>query len=235
MPQETPRIILLTGATRGLGRALVTEFAARGLCVWGCGRSADAVAELQRAHPAPHDWSVVDVSDAAAVEAWARRLLATGTAPDLLINNAALMNRPAATWEVPREEFDALVDVNLKGVANVIRAFVPAMVARRRGVIVNFSSGWGRSVSGEVAPYCMSKWGIEGLSKAMAEEVPSGMAVIPLNPGVIDTAMLRTCWGEAAGNYVTPERWARAAAPFLLGLRAKDNGRSLTVPGVPVD
>jgi NAD(P)-dependent dehydrogenase (short-subunit alcohol dehydrogenase family) len=229
------RTILLTGATRGLGRALVAEFAARGHTIWGCGRSDKGIGDLRKQIPGPHDWSLVDVADAAAVDAWAQRLLASGVVPDLLINNAALMNHPAATWDVPRREFDALVDVNLKGVANVIRAFVPAMVARKRGVIVNLSSGWGRSVSPEVAPYCMSKWAMEGLSKAMAEEVPSGMAVIPLNPGVIDTDMLRTCWGEAAGNYVAPAQWARAAAPFLLGLGPKDNGRSLTVPGVPVD
>jgi NAD(P)-dependent dehydrogenase (short-subunit alcohol dehydrogenase family) len=141
------------------------------------------------------------------------------------------MNPPAATWEVPRTDFDALVDVNIKGVANVLRAFMPAMVERKRGVIVNLSSGWGRSVSPEVGPYCMSKWAMEGLSKAMAEEVPAGMAVIPLNPGVIDTDMLRLCWGESAAHYAPPEHWARAAAPFLLRLGPRDNGRSLTVPG----
>jgi hypothetical protein len=58
---------------------------------------------------------------------------------------------------------------------------------------------------------------------------------VPLNPGVIDTDMLRICFGASAGNYAGPERWARAAAPFLLGLGPKDNGRSLTVPGVDVD
>lgn len=229
------RTILLTGATRGLGRALVPELAARGHTIWGCGRSAAHIQALQREFPAPHVWTQVDVADAAAVDNWARPLVAGGSAPDLLLNCAAIMNHPAPTWAVPRAEFDALVDVNIKGVANVIRAFMPAMLARRRGVIVNFSSGWGRSVSAEVAPYCLSKWAMEGLSKAMAEEIPAGMAVVPLNPGVIDTDMLRTCWGEAAGHYTGPEAWARAAAPFLLGLGPKDNGRSLTVPGVAID
>ena len=230
MPSAT-RTILLTGATRGLGRALVTAFAEGGHTIWGCGRSASHIKELQRAFPAPHDWSVVDVATADAVDAWAKRLLGSGAVPDLLINNAALMNPPVATWEVTREDFDALVDVNIKGVANVLRAFMPAMVARKRGVIVNLSSGWGRSVSPEVGPYCMSKWAMEGLSKAMAGEVPSGLAVVPLNPGVIDTDMLRICWGESAGHYITPDRWARAAAPFLLRLGPRDNGKSLTVPG----
>lgn len=177
----------------------------------------------------------MDVASDGAVSAWAGALLSDGAAPDLLINNAAIMTPPAPLWRVAGPDFDALVDVNIKGVANVIRAFAPAMVGRRRGVIVNLSSGWGRSVSAEVAPYCASKWAIEGLSKAMAEEVPAGMAVVPLNPGVIDTEMLRTCFGSSAGNYAGPAAWARKAAPFILAIGPKDNGRSLSVPGVAVD
>src|SRR5205823_14154043 len=114
------------------------------------------------------------------------KILAAGPV-DLLLNNAALINRSAVFWKVPVEEFDRLVDVNIKGVANVLRHFVPAMVARRRGVIVNFSSGWGRSVSPEEAPYCATKWAIEGLTLALAHELPRGVAALPLNPGVIDT------------------------------------------------
>ena len=64
------------------------------------------------------------------------------------------------------------MDVNVKGVANVIRAFVPAMVAKKRGVIVNLSSGWGRSTAAEVAPYCATKYAIEGLTLSLAQELP---------------------------------------------------------------
>ncbi|MGH8017126.1 MAG: SDR family oxidoreductase [Opitutaceae bacterium] len=233
--RNDPRIIVMTGVTRGLGRALLGEFAEAGHVVWGCGRSVAAIRQLQHEFGAPHEFAAVDVAGAAAVEAWAKQLLASGKTPDLLVNNAALMNSLAPAWEVPAAEFDALVDVNIKGVANVIRAFVPAMVRRASGVIVNFSSGWGRSVSAEVAPYCTTKWAIEGLSKAMAGEVPAGMAVVPLNPGVIDTGMLRKCWGDSAGHYGGPERWARAAAPYLLSLGPKHNGRSVTVPGIAED
>jgi NAD(P)-dependent dehydrogenase (short-subunit alcohol dehydrogenase family) len=150
-------------------------------------------------------------------------------APDLLINNAAVMNRPAPLWAVPADDFDRLIDVNIKGVANAIRAFVPSMVARKAGVIVNLSSGWGRSTSREVAPYCASKFAIEGLTKSLAQELPAGMAAVPLNPGVIDTDMLRSAWGAEAGGYPSADRWAETAAPFLLKLGAKDNGKSLTV------
>jgi NAD(P)-dependent dehydrogenase (short-subunit alcohol dehydrogenase family) len=153
-------------------------------------------------------------------------------APDLLINNAGLIHTPAALWEVPADEFAKVVAVNLIGVNNVLRAFVPAMVARRSGVIVNLSSGWGRSVSPGVAPYCATKWAIEGLTKALAEDLPEGMAAVPLNPGVIDTAMLRQAWADGAAGYPKAERWAETAAPFILGLGPADNGQSLTVPEV---
>jgi NAD(P)-dependent dehydrogenase (short-subunit alcohol dehydrogenase family) len=103
------------------------------------------------------------------------------------------------------------------------------MVARKAGVIVNLSSGWGRSTSREVAPYCASKFAIEGLTKSLAQELPAGMAAVPLNPGVIDTDMLRSAWGAEAGGYPSADRWAETAAPFLLKLGAKDNGKSLTV------
>lgn len=223
--------IIITGVSRGLGRALVDEFVALGHTVIGCARGSEGVFDLRMKYGAPHSFDVVDVSNPTKVGMWGARVLGFGEVPDLLINNAAVMNNPAPLWEVPSEEFANLVNVNVTGVANVIREFVPAMVAQKKGVIVNLSSGWGRSVSAEVAPYCASKWAIEGLTKALAEELPKGMAAIPLNPGVIDTDMLRQAWSDGAANYPKAEAWAKIAAPFILKLGAKDNGKSLTVPG----
>jgi NAD(P)-dependent dehydrogenase (short-subunit alcohol dehydrogenase family) len=145
------------------------------------------------------------------------------------------MHKPAPLWQVPAPEFSKLIDVNVKGVANVIRAFVPAMIEAGHGVIVNLSSGWGRSASPEVAPYCASKWAIEGLTKSLAQELPAGMAAVPLNPGVINTDMLQKCFGPSASHYPTAQEWAEQAAPFILGLGPKDNGQSLNVPRVPLD
>ena len=223
------KTIVITGVSRGLGRALVREFIERGHTVLGCARGAAAIRELARLHNASHDFAVVDVADDAGVQAWAARLIALHGAPDLLINNAALINRSAPLWQVPAAEFDRVVDVNVKGVVNVIRHFVPAMLARCRGVIVNFSSGWGRSTNAEVAPYCATKWAIEGLTQALAQELPAGMAAIPLNPGIIDTDMLRSCFGGAAESYPAPDEWARRAALFLLRLSARDKDRKSVV------
>ena len=224
------KTILITGATRGLGRAMTDEFIRLGHTVVGCGRSEKEITALRKEFPRPNHFSRVDVASDEQVADWAENILASLGAPDLLLNNAGLINRKAPLWKIDAIEFSQVVDVNLKGTANVIRNFVPAMVARRTGVIVNFSSGWGRSVSAEVAPYCATKWAIEGLTQALAQELPPGMAAVPLNPGIIDTDMLRSCFGGSASGYPSPTEWAKIAVPFLLELGPAENGSSQTVP-----
>ncbi len=225
------KIILITGATRGLGRAMTGEFIRLGHVVLGCGRSEKEIAQLQGQFPRPNDFAVVDTADDAQVAGWAKRILESHAPPDLLLNNAALMNRPAPLWEISAPEFSAVIDVNLKGVANVIRHFAPAMVRRGRGVIVNFSSGWGRSADAEVAPYCATKWAVEGLTQSLAQELPPGLAAVAFNPGIINTDMLRTCWPSGAANYPPPAEWAKSTVPFLLKISSADNGKPLTAPG----
>lgn len=229
-PASRRQCVVITGVSKGLGRAMAEEFLSRGHQVIGCGRNASALAALQDRAAAPHRFAVVDVTDDRAVAAWAKVVLAEFGTPDLLINNAAVVNRSTPLWQVSARDFDVVIDTNIKGVANVIRHFVPAMVAARSGVIVNFSSGWGRSTAAEVAPYCATKWAIEGLTQALAQELPRGMAAVPLNPGIIDTDMLRESFGSAAAAYPSPAEWAGRAVPFLLKLGAADNGRPLTVP-----
>jgi NAD(P)-dependent dehydrogenase (short-subunit alcohol dehydrogenase family) len=224
------RRIVLTGASRGLGRAMAEGFAAAGHQVIGCARSRRAVADLEKALGPRHHFSAVDVSDDAAVARWAKGVLAEFGPPDLLVNNAALINANAVLWEVPAKEFAEVMRVNVEGAVNVIRHFLPAMIQAGRGVVVNFSSGWGRSTSPEVAPYCASKYAIEGLTAALAQELQRPLAAVALNPGIIDTDMLRSCFGGSAGNFPSPEKWARKAVPFLLSLDGKSNGKSLDVP-----
>ncbi|HIK19042.1 MAG TPA: SDR family NAD(P)-dependent oxidoreductase [Leptolyngbyaceae cyanobacterium M33_DOE_097] len=221
--------IVITGVSRGLGLAMAQGFIAQGHTVFGCVRSPETASELQQRFGQPHHFAVVDVTDEASVQAWAAEVLAIGV-PNLLINNAGVINQLAPLWEVPAEEFNRVIDVNVKGVVHVIRHFLPAMIARNSGIVVNFSSGWGRSTSPEVAPYCASKWAIEGLTRSLAEELPAGMAAIPLNPGIIHTDMLDICFGEEAASYTSVTDWAKAAVPFLLKLTPADNGMPMTVP-----
>ncbi|MGE0488969.1 MAG: SDR family oxidoreductase [Vulcanimicrobiota bacterium] len=212
--------VVITGASRGLGRAMATEFARRGHTVRVCARSA--------IEP-PLMGVQVDVSQPEQVQDWAARVLSEVGPPDLLINNAGVINRNAPLWEVSPSEFELLLKVNLAGIHNCVRAFVPAMLEAGRGVVVNFSSTWGRSVSPEVAPYCATKWGVEGLTRALAAELPGGLAAVAFNPGVIDTDMLRSCFGGSAGSFPGPDAWAAGAVDLLLGLGPADSGKSLAV------
>lgn len=229
MPNASKKIVVVTGTTRGLGRAMVVRLTEAGHTVLGCGRDKAQIAGLATQLGKPHDFSVVDVSHDAEVAQWAARLVKHYGPPDLLLNNAALVNRNAPLWKVPADEFQEVVNVNIVGVANCIRHFVPAMIARRSGVIVNFSSGWGRSTASEVAPYCATKWAIEGLTQALAQELPRGMAAVPLNPGIINTDMLQSCFGGSASHYPDADDWSRTAVPFILKLGPKDNGQPLSV------
>lgn len=197
-------------------------FLARGHRVFGCSRSGQ---------PDRDDFFACDVSDDRSVKAFAAAVMESSGPPDLLVNNAALINRNAALWEVDDEEFSRIVDVNIRGTVNLIRHFVPGMIRAGSGVVVNFSSYWGRSVSAEVTPYCTTKWAIEGLSRGLALELPAGMASVALNPGVIHTDMLESCFGEGAASHISPVDWAEMAVPFIESLDASNNGESLTVPG----
>jgi NAD(P)-dependent dehydrogenase (short-subunit alcohol dehydrogenase family) len=221
--------ILLTGATRGLGRELALGFAASGWAVSGCGTSAHALDALATDLGDPHIVRDCDVTDPAAVERFTDEAVARHGPPDLLVANAAIIHRPAPLWQIPPEDFAQLTAINLNGVHHLIRATLPAMIQRGTGIVVAMSSGWGRSTSPQVAPYCCSKWGIEGLMQALAQELPSGLAAVALNPGVIQTDMLHTCLGDEAQGYPDAPTWARRAVPYLQSLQPGQNGRSLTV------
>jgi NAD(P)-dependent dehydrogenase (short-subunit alcohol dehydrogenase family) len=224
------KLIVITGVSRGLGQAMTEGFIQLGHTVLGCARSEAAVEKLKQQFGSPHDFTALDVANEEQVKTWTKRLLSDYGSPDLLINNAAMINELAPLWEIPSEDFSRLIDVNIKGVANVIRHFVPAMIEKGSGIIVNLSSGWGRSTSPQVSSYCASKWAIEGMTRSLAQELPNGMAAIPLSPGIIHTDMLEICYGEDAANYTSIKDWVEKAVPFLLQLSPSDNGMPLTVP-----
>jgi NAD(P)-dependent dehydrogenase (short-subunit alcohol dehydrogenase family) len=225
------KIVVITGVTRGLGLAMAEEFARLGHTIVGCGRTEKEISQLRAELGKPHDFAVVDVAADKEVKNWAAEILRSQGAPSLLLNNAAIINKNAQLWNVGADEFSQVMDVNVKGTVSVIRHFLPAMIKAGEGVVVNFSSGWGRSTDAEVAPYCASKWAIEGLTQSLSQELPSGMAAVALNPGIINTDMLRSCFGGSASSYPSPERWAKTAVPFLLKLGPDDNGKQLTAPG----
>lgn len=199
---------MVTGNSRGLGQALSHELLQRGHRVAGCSRSRG-----------------VDVSDFAQVSAWA----ATVGVPDVLINNAAVTTRPDPIWQQDPAEFQRALQVNVAGVQHVLRAFLPAMIERGSGIVVNVSSDWGRGAAPLVGPYCASKAAVEMLTACLAQELPPGMAAVTLDPGTWDTDMLRFTFGEGAAEYPQAHLFASPCADLLLSLGPEHNGQKLTL------
>ena len=229
--KEISKSVIITGVTQGLGRAMVDRFHELGWNIYGCGRSKDKIEELKKQYSKIHDFQVIDVSDSQQVNNWANYILNRHTAPDMIINNASIVNQNAQLWKITAQEFENVMNVNVNGVVNVIRAFVPAMVARKEGIIINMSSSWGREGEAELAPYCASKFAIEGITKSMALELPHGMAVVALDPGgSISTPMLKSCAPQYINESPTPETWSHKAIEYILNITIDKNGDSLTCP-----
>ena len=210
---------LVTGSTRGIGRALVEMLARAGARVLVNGRKEaevrDAVAAL-RALGAEAVGVAGDVGRDADAQRIAEEAFRAFGELDVLVNNAAILTPRARVVDKPPETWSEVLRVNVIGTANLIRHALPRMERRGRGVIVNLSSGWGRSAEGWVAPYCASKFAVEALTQSVADESRAGVIVFALNPGVIRTEMLGTAFDEDVSGYPAPQdldgRWTELFA-----------------------
>ena len=205
---------------------MALEFASRGWRIAGGARDTQALVELESTLPTEHLLQSMDVTKPEEVDAFAQAVEDTLGTPDLLVNNAGLINRNSPLTKVSAEEFSSVLAVNLGGIHNMIRAFVPRMEKVGRGIIANFSSYWGQSTAPDVGPYCATKWGVEGLTRSLAQELPQGLAAVAFNPGVINTEMLRSTFGEQAKSYPLPQEWAVDAVTRLENLSLQDNGNT---------
>lgn len=236
---DEKRVVVITGATKGIGSALVGEFARCGWKVAGCGRSAKQVQELQNRYGDEHLFSVVNIKDDAAVAKWAEEVKEKLGVPFILINNAGMINESKVLWKVSSDEFADVMDTNVIGTVNMLRHFVPLMLQKEEGIIVNVSSGWGMKGMvtfspdcegwGSFAPYCASKFAIEGLTQSLSQELPQGIVAITLAPGTSDTAMLNKALPEEAGKYPTAEERAKVIVPALLKIQQQDSGKHLSL------
>lgn len=224
------KTIVITGVSRGLGLALLTKFQALGHRVSGCCRQAERAQELNQQLDDQGLVKSLDVLDPKALALWAQETRDTLGPVDLVLNNAAFFNKRANLWETPAEDFERVMRVNVEGPFHVAKAFLPHMLERGQGVLVNYTSARGRNPAAEVAPYCASKAAVESMTLALAQELPEGLAAVAVNPGVVNTDMLGVSIGERKSEFWTPQEWADSAAPFLLGLGPENNGESLRVP-----
>jgi 3-oxoacyl-[acyl-carrier protein] reductase len=187
------RIAVVTGGGRGIGAAISTRLAQLGATVVICGRSADtlhATAGRLRAAGAQCETVRCDLTDRSSVEALARRVETTFRRTDILVNNAGVGTFSTPLHQLAPEDWETVLNTNLRGVYYAIRAFAPMMIAARRGDIVNISSLAGKNALPNGAAYAASKWGLNGLSYSVAEELRAfNIRVSVVCPGSTNTEL----------------------------------------------
>jgi serine 3-dehydrogenase len=188
----TGRTVLITGATAGIGEACARAFASLGARLAICGRREDRLSDLTKAltkeHGADVRPRVLDVRDRAAVEAWAEDLKNQDFMPEVIVNNAGLARGLANVQEGDVEDWEEMVDANINGMLYVTRAFLPDMVARNRGHVVNIGSIAGRWTYPKGAVYCATKAAVASFSEGLNMDlVGTRVRVSSVDPGMVQT------------------------------------------------
>lgn len=187
------RVAVITGAGRGIGAAIAREVALLGATAVVCGRTesnlracADSIAKAGgKAQALP-----CDVSDLKSVEEAARQVESQFGRIDILVNNAGVGGFGGPLYELPTEEWERIMNTNLRGVYYMTRAFAPMMIRGHSGHIINISSLAGKNALPNGAAYAASKWGLNGLSYSMAEELRShNIRVSVICPGSTNTEL----------------------------------------------
>ncbi len=242
----TGKVALVTGASRGIGRAIAVELARRGAAVFctstkagGCDETLAAIAALP-AGAGKASALVVDVADDSSVEALAKAVLDGAGRLDLLINNAGI-TRDGLFLRMSAADFDAVLGANLRGTFLVCKAFARAMAKARGGRIVNIGSVVGLTGNAGQANYAASKAGLVALSKSLAQEFGGrGVTVNVVAPGFITTDMTASLPEDAKqamlqqiplGRFGQPEDIAQTVAFLCTDAAAYITGQTLVVDG----
>ena len=200
---------VVTGASRGIGRAIALRLAEAGADVALWARSADALAEVAAAIGPRARPFTVDVADSRAVQRAADEVRRTMPPVRTLVNNAGSVLRKA-TAEITDDEWRSVMAINADGTFYVTRAFL-ADLTRSGGRIINISSRAGREGTPLLASYCAAKHAVVGFTRALAEELRAAkVCVNAICPGSVDTAMLREGLPDARPD-MTPDEIARTA------------------------
>jgi serine 3-dehydrogenase len=189
---DDPPLTLITGASSGIGAACARRFAAEGhdLALWARRgeRLEDLASKLTLEHGTTVRTSIVDVRDREAVGEAACSLVGEARAPDVLVNNAGLAAGLEFLHEGEPDDWDRMIDTNLKGLLWVSRSILPGMVRRGSGHVVNIGSTAGRQVYPKGNVYNATKFGVKALTKGMNVDLSgTGVKASSVDPGFVET------------------------------------------------
>ncbi|MDI1258742.1 3-oxoacyl-ACP reductase FabG [Aquabacterium sp.] len=240
--ESTPQVALVTGASRGIGRAIAVTLAQRGYKVLGTATTesgAQSISEALSAFPGSKGL-VLNVTDAAAVDATIDVILKEHGALHVLVNNAGI-TRDTLAMRMKDDDWDAVLDTNLKAVFRMSRAVMRPMMKQRHGRIINITSVVGAMGNGGQSNYAAAKAGVAGMTRALARELGSrNITVNCVAPGFIDTDMTRALTDEQQatlkaqiplGRLGQPEDIAEAVAFLASPQAAYITGTELHVNG----
>ena len=184
--------VLITGASSGIGLACAEAFAAAGARLLICARRADRIEELatrlQNEFTAQVHGFALDVRDRAATETALTSLPAEWQAIDILVNNAGLSRGLEPLQQGSYQDWDEMLDTNVKGLLNVSRTLLPAMIERGAGQVINIGSIAGHEVYPGGAVYCASKHAVDAITRGMRIDLNgTGVRVSTIDPGLVDT------------------------------------------------
>ncbi len=214
--ENEPRVVLVTGGSRGLGAGIAQAYLDAGYIVEACSRSATEQTDAWSADPETADrfaFASVDVSDPAAADAWVKDIVARRGRIDILINNAG-MAREGVIGLFSDEFIDDVVDLNIKGSVYVTRSASRVMLARRSGSIVNISSVVGISGYRGLSVYGATKAALDSFTRALARELGSrGITVNSIAPGYLRTEMSHGLEGDQLGQITRRTPMGRLGEP----------------------
>lgn len=213
MASLTGKIALVTGGGRGIGAAIARKLASLGAQVIVCGRSKGPIEQTAKRIGDNAVAISCDVSDWQSVEALARRVRGDFGNLDILVNNAGIGSFSAPLHKLPLDEWEAVINTNLRGVFYTIKAFTELIPAG--GHIVNISSLAGKNALPNGAVYAASKWGLNGLSYSVAEELRGqGVRVSVVCPGSVDTELSPHA-GKSKAKMLKPDDVAHVVAAIV--------------------
>ncbi len=184
-------VVLVTGSSSGIGRETAIQFAKSGskvVLTYNTGKKAGEEALEECMVHGPALLTRLDVRDARSIYLLLDRVFHYFGGIDILVNNAGVIRWTELVKQTDEEIWDQ-VQVNLLGVIQVTRAFLPQFLKQRSGVVVNISSAMGKETDGELAVYCATKWGVRGFTKALASELPKSIRAYCVNPAMTATGM----------------------------------------------